>query len=107
MTAILIIICVENLREATTAENGQNQKKRKNNKSGHTGVDWDKRNKKWRVRIKTNWIEKHIGLFDDYEVACIEQEKAKAKYHTFQPTLRDENGLAPMEICEFTRTTTS
>ena len=41
----------ENLREATPVQNNWNQKKRYNNASGHKNIMWDKRKKRWRVRI--------------------------------------------------------
>lgn len=47
----------QNLRCVSHAENCRNQKRRTTNTSGKSGVCWDKRSKRWRVRVST----KHIG----------------------------------------------
>jgi len=72
---------IENLREATKAENGYNAKKWKTNTSGIKGVDFVKKRKKWRVRIHINGVAKHIGEFDDLELAALASQEARDKYH--------------------------
>jgi hypothetical protein len=81
---------IENLREATNAENRQNQKVPKNSTSGHIGVNFDKRYGKWRARIKKARKEFSLGYFSSIEDAIAARAKAKAKMHTFQPTDRKE-----------------
>jgi len=44
----------ENLRLCTHVENIANRGKHKNNKTGHKGIQWDSRWRKWRARSKRN-----------------------------------------------------
>jgi hypothetical protein len=57
----------DNLRHVTNAENGRNCSINSNNTSGHLGVS--KFRNGWRVRVKFNGIEKHIGVFQDFDQA--------------------------------------
>jgi hypothetical protein len=34
------------------------------------GVIWDKRQRKWRVRLMLNGTRRHIGYYTNYEQAC-------------------------------------
>ena len=52
-------------------------KKIASNKSGHTGVYWSKRNKKWRAQIRMQGGRLSLGLFDTIEQAV---EAYNAKY---------------------------
>jgi len=58
-----------NLRLATRSQNQANQCLRKNNTSGHKGVDFQKNRNKWRARIKIDNKEFHLGYFDTPELA--------------------------------------
>lgn len=58
-----------NLRLASHSENMRNQKRRINNTTGYTGVDWFKRDGKYRAQIKTEGLTKYLGLFDTAEEA--------------------------------------
>jgi hypothetical protein len=69
-----------NLREATNAENAQNRR-RKDNKSGYTGVR--KENQKWLAEIKINYKPMRIGLFATPEEARAAYLEAKHKFHPF------------------------
>ena len=60
---------LSNLRFATTKENSQNSSIRLDNTSKVKGVNFDKKAKKWRARIKIDGISVHIGMFDDIEDA--------------------------------------
>lgn len=73
------------LREATHAQNHQNEGMRKSNTSGHPGVCWDKRKRKWQVQIRVPGKNKFIGLFSDLGKAVEARAKAKAELHAFQP----------------------
>jgi hypothetical protein len=60
---------IENLREASKAENLWNQKIHTNNKSGIKGVHWDKQRRKWKVIIHANKLSHYVGCFDDLDEA--------------------------------------
>lgn len=53
-----------NLREATSAENSRNTKKRASKtSSAFKGVSWDSLACRWKAQISCNRRHKHIGLF--------------------------------------------
>jgi hypothetical protein len=54
---------------ATNREQVLNRRKRKDNKSGVTGICFDKKSKKWRVQIGEGGTRKYIGLFEDLDKA--------------------------------------
>jgi hypothetical protein len=58
---------LSNLRNVTHAENLKNQKLSASNTSGVIGVGWHRG--RWRVRIKADGVETHIGTFNDIDVA--------------------------------------
>jgi len=67
---------IENLRIVKHAENLLNKSKQKNNKSGITGVRWNKERNKWRVQICINKKKIHCGYFNDFNIAIkIRKEK--------------------------------
>jgi hypothetical protein len=70
-----------NLREATPNQNGYNKKLQPNNTSGHKGIDWHKAAKKWRVRIKMNGREYHLGLFAKLEDAVAYRKTVAEDFH--------------------------
>jgi hypothetical protein len=57
-----------NLRECTQSQNMINSLKAKN-KSGATGVSWDKTREKWLAQIRINCKKKNLGRFDKKEDA--------------------------------------
>jgi hypothetical protein len=65
-----------NLRQCSTQQNIQNQTIRSDNSSGFKGVFWDKGLKKWRARIKVNYVGKHLGCFSKKEDAAIAYNNA-------------------------------
>ena len=69
---------INNLRWCTQKQNTQNVSKRTTNTSSiYKGVSWDKSISKWRVQIRKNGKNKHIGYCDDEkEAARIYNEKA-------------------------------
>jgi hypothetical protein len=76
---------IENLREADSSENLQNQRK------GHPdskyskllGVSFHKRDKKYVSQIKTNGSHKNLGYFNTEEEAYNAYLKAKHQLHPF------------------------
>jgi hypothetical protein len=66
-----------NLRLATVKQNAFNVKKRINNKSGHKGVCWNKKEKKWYAYAS----RKHIGCFDIKDDAINAYKIAIEKLH--------------------------
>ena len=72
---------IENLRKATRVENQYNIKKPITNSSGFKNVSWNKQTQKWGVRIQFNKKPKHIGFFDDIELADLVAQEARNKYH--------------------------
>lgn len=67
---------VENLREATSRENGLNRIPKKRGSSEYLGVCWHNQAKKWLVRGKLPNKRIHLGLF-------MEEKQAAEAYNTF------------------------
>ena len=73
---------IENLRDVTRKQNMENKKLYKTNKSGHSGVTWHSRDKKWNVRIGHYGKRISIGYFDNLEDAIKARIKAQNKIFT-------------------------
>lgn len=69
----------ENLREADFSQNAANNKLSTSNKSGFKGVSWDKRLKRWRVRVSIDGKQQLIGYFEDFELAELAASEARTK----------------------------
>jgi hypothetical protein len=69
-----------NLRDVTHKENLRNQKLSSSNKSGMTGVSWNKALNKWRALITVDYKMKHLGVFINIEDATQARKKAEKKY---------------------------
>lgn len=86
-----------NLRKANLQENNRNHSLRRDNTSGVSGVNWDKRRNKWHVRINNNNKERlSLGYFDDIKDAIIVRLQAEKKYYgEFAPQkhLYEEYGI--------------
>ena len=76
---------IDNLREATNAQNHQNLSLSVRNRSGHIGVAWHKSAGKWRARLRVRGKVINAGSFERIEDAVAARAKAKAEYHEFQP----------------------
>ena len=61
---------LQNLREATNAENGWNSKLSVRNKSGFKGVSFYPTNGKYQATICANGKQRRIGFYDTFEEAC-------------------------------------
>ena len=72
---------IENLRAATQSQNSHNQKLSNKNTSGYKNVTWNKRKAKWLVNVRVNYMDFHIGYFDDIELAALAAQEARDKYH--------------------------
>jgi hypothetical protein len=60
---------VDHLRVATRSQQDSNSGLRKDNTSGARGVSWDKRSKKWQVRVMHNGKNYFGGRFSDLNEA--------------------------------------
>jgi hypothetical protein len=74
---------IENLREATRAQNQQNRGANRNSASGLKGVSWSKLNKRWHVTIKVDGHSIHRGSFNTKEAALQASLAAQAELHPF------------------------
>ena len=66
----------ENLKSVTPQHNNWNRGMNQNNKSGVTGVRWNKEAQKWVAYI----MRKHLGTFNSFEEAVKARKKAEQKY---------------------------
>lgn len=73
-----------NLRAVSRVENGRNLGLHANNTSGHIGVHWDGKARKWRASIKVSGRCLNLGTFPNIEDAICARKKAEAK-HGFHP----------------------
>ena len=69
-----------NLREADMFEQNENQCIRKDNTSGYKGINWNKRNRKWDVRLSINKQRLFLGTFTRLEDA-VNKLKATKEYY--------------------------
>jgi hypothetical protein len=60
---------INNLRFATSSENGMNRKIGTNNTSGFKGITFHKKSNKWHAHIKINGKYKNLGYFENIEEA--------------------------------------
>lgn len=70
----------KNLRETDAQGNSRNQRVFRNNTSGHMGVNWSKRARKWKSYINLDGRQKHLGCFDDLAEAVTARKAAEHKY---------------------------
>lgn len=75
---------IANLRDATRSQNLQNASPRSDNKSGVTGVWWDKRLSKWSAGIRLDGRTKHLGRFNTKEDAIAARLRAEKEFHPFR-----------------------
>lgn len=68
-----------NLRAVIRKDNMRNCKRRFDNSSGKTGIDFHRASNKWRVRIG----HRYCGLFESFEEACVIRESLQLEegYH--------------------------
>lgn len=71
----------ENLRVAKNQQNLCNRGKNLNNKSGYKGVCWCAKKMKWRSTITSHGKQRHLGYFDDPEIAHLSYVDACKELH--------------------------
>ena len=76
-----------NLREASVADQRQNSRLSRRNTSGHKGVSWDSRRRKWVASIGRDGRRHYIGRFERLEDAVAAYVKAKGHMHSFHPAV--------------------
>lgn len=70
-----------NLRLCNHSQNLWNTRKSKQNKSGYKGVSWDKRNRRFLVRIRNGKDNLYLGSFKDVIEAARTWNEAAKRYH--------------------------
>lgn len=69
-----------NLRLVDRQTNSRNASRSKANKSGVTGVHWDRRRQNWKAEITINYRNNFIGNFDNLEDAIAARKTAERNY---------------------------
>ncbi len=72
---------MDNLRVVDHTANAMNHGFRKDNTSGHTGVQKYNNTDKWLARIRVNGRKIRLGVFDKFDDAVAAYEKAREIYH--------------------------
>tara|TARA_B100001057_G_scaffold162519_2_gene163172 strand:- start:527 stop:1012 length:486 start_codon:yes stop_codon:yes gene_type:complete len=75
---------IKNLRELSHKQNMKNQSLYRNNTSGHAGVHWIRRDKRWLAQIQVNGKKINLGYFKEKEDAVKARKEAEAKYKFHQ-----------------------
>jgi len=60
---------IVNLRAVSNQENHKNQRLSSRNTSGVSGVYWNRKLCKWQARIMVDGVDKHLGVFTEFEMA--------------------------------------
>lgn len=71
---------ISNLRDVTHQENMKNMKLHSTNKTGVSGVNWDKDNNKWRVSIWVNKKAVNLGRYVFFSEAVKVRKEAEKKH---------------------------
>lgn len=91
---------IENLREATNAQNQQNTNLQASNTSGFKGVHWHQPAGKWAARITVDGRRIHLGYFDDILDAIMARQNAEQELHPFhvRPRLDADIFTLPLDL---------
>lgn len=68
-----------NLRAADNGQNNANKNLQRNNTSGIKCTSWDARRNHWHVRVHIGGKQRHVGYFEDFELAELAASEARAK----------------------------
>lgn len=71
---------IENLRSVNHATNLRNTKRRADNMSGHCGVFWIKRDRKWQAKIRVDQRQIYLGRFERLDDAVTARKEAEVLY---------------------------
>ena len=71
---------IENLREVSRSCNLRNSKLASDNKSGIKGINWNKRDKRWKAEISVNKKKIYLGYFKNFDSAVVARYIAELKY---------------------------
>ena len=69
-----------NCKWATRTEQVRNRRIQKNNTTGVNGVQWTKKRKRYRAKIKVNSKSIELGLFSNFSDAVEARQQGEAKY---------------------------
>lgn len=70
----------ENLRMASSSQQGMNGNVPINNTSGYVGVTWVKKFQRWMSHIRKNGKQKNLGYYKDIVDAITARKKAEEEY---------------------------
>ena len=73
-----------NLKEASDRDNAVNRKLSKKNKTGVSGVSWDKTKKRWRARVRDGKKQVNLGYFR-LLIDAVKARKAGEASHGYHP----------------------
>lgn len=74
-----------NLRLASKKQNTENRRALKNNTSGHMGVYWLPRQRKWLAKIVHNGRQIHLGLYSDKSDAVAARVSGEREFFSHAP----------------------
>lgn len=69
-----------NLRRATRSENLANASQRRDTKSGHRGISWDRSGRCWKARLCVRGRHVHVGQFRDIAEAVAAHARAMREH---------------------------
>lgn len=81
---------LENLRSVEHSDNAKNARKRRDNKSGATGVHWSSSTRKWCAEITVDGERRVLGYFSNMKLAQQVRREAQNKMGFHQNHGRDE-----------------
>jgi hypothetical protein len=83
----LLLSAIDYIRKAHTLPTVDDEKHSREarlfstNTSGAAGVYWRKETEVWRVIIRSNGVPKHLGQYEDFELAELVASEARKKYN--------------------------